>query len=84
MTKAQSIIIENKQSDYSDIIDCEVNNMMFNRTLNSFINNPKCIFNFWVNNDEVEVIERLYSVKHITLKDKAKWALGIVTGNNEF
>ncbi len=83
VTKAQAIIIQNIKSKPSDSIECCVNNTLFERTLGSFVGNPKHIFNFWVNEDEAQVINQLYSVKHITLKGKSNWALGIVTGNNE-
>jgi site-specific DNA-methyltransferase (adenine-specific) len=83
MTKAQAIIIENKPSDTQDMIDCETKTTHFQRTLESFVQNPKHIFNFWTNETEARIINHLYSIKHITLKGKAHWALGIVTGNNE-
>jgi site-specific DNA-methyltransferase (adenine-specific) len=83
VTKAQAIIIENCKSSSLDNIECNIDNLSFNRTLASFKQNPKTIFNFWTDENETKVIDRLYSTKHITLKDKAKWALGIVTGNNE-
>ncbi|MFN3692133.1 MAG: TaqI-like C-terminal specificity domain-containing protein [Fervidobacterium sp.] len=82
VTKAQAVMIENKPSDPLDIIECSNENKVFSRTLQSFAENPKHIFNFWTNESEAEVIKQLYSIKHITLKDRAKWALGIVTGNN--
>lgn len=83
VTKAQSIVIENNASDPNDIIECCSEDNVFNRTLNSFKENPKHIFNFWTNETEAKVINQLYSIKHITLKDRANWALGIVTGNND-
>lgn len=83
MTKAQAIIVENKAGGKNDIIECCIENKSFKRTLISFSENPKQIFNFCTNEIEAQVINHLYSIKHITLKNKAKWALGIVTGNNE-
>jgi site-specific DNA-methyltransferase (adenine-specific) len=83
VTKAQSIIIENKPADSKDSIECCVENVSFKRSLQSFSDNPKLIFNFWTNESEAQVINQLYTAKHTTLKDKASWALGIVTGNNE-
>ena len=82
MTKAQAIIIENRDADSKTQIDCCYNNISFKRSSGSFAENPKHIFNFWTDENEAQVISKLYSVQHITLKDKAKWALGIVTGNN--
>lgn len=83
VTKAQAIVIENNASDPNDIIECCSDNNVFNRTLDSFKENPKHIFNFWTNETEAKVINQLYSIKHITLKGRANWALGIVTGNND-
>jgi site-specific DNA-methyltransferase (adenine-specific) len=83
ITKAQAIIIENKPSDPDDNIECCFENKIFNRQLKSFAENPKHIFNFWANESEAKVINQLYSIKHITLKGRANWALGIVTGNND-
>lgn len=83
LTKAQTIIIEHTKSNDEDEIECCLDNNTFTRSLKSFKHNPKTIFNFWTNEDEAQVIERLYSIKHITLQNKAKWALGIVTGNND-
>lgn len=82
ITKAQGIIIENTESKPDTLVECCVDGDIFNRSLESFRNNPKTIFNLGANEEDEEIIERLYSIKHITLKDRAKWALGIVTGNN--
>lgn len=83
IAKAQAIILKNKEPEPGSIVECKGNNFNFYRSLESFISNPKRIINFWVNKEESEIIKRLYEVNHITLKDKAKWALGIVTGNNK-
>jgi site-specific DNA-methyltransferase (adenine-specific) len=83
LTKAQAIIIENTVASPDDMIECCLKNITFERSLYSFKQNPKHIFNFWTTKQETQVIERLYSTEHTTLKDNAKWALGIVTGNND-
>lgn len=83
VTKAQAIIIKHTEPNANDNIECGLDNINFTRSLKSFKSNPKAIFNFWTNEEEAQVIERLYSVKHITLQGKAKWALGVVTGNND-
>jgi len=83
VTKAQTIIVANCEPDANDVVECCFNNEKYYRPLSSFVNNPKNIFNFWTKSEDSHVIERLYSHHHITLKDKADWALGIVTGNNE-
>jgi len=83
VTKAQAIVIENQPSNSLDLIECCLQDKVFNRTLESFTENPKSIFNFWTNETEAQVINHLYAIQHITLKDRANWALGIVTGNND-
>lgn len=83
ITKAQAIIIENSKAEFNAEVECCFGDTTFHRSLNSFKQNPKLIFNFWTDENETKVIEKLYSTIHTTLKDKAKWALGIVTGNND-
>lgn len=83
MTKAQAIVMENETPNPIETIECCLEGEKFSRTLESFIDNPKSIFNFWTNETEAEVIKQLYSIPHITLKNKAIWGLGIVTGNND-
>lgn len=83
VTKAQAIVIENKACKSHDMVECCIENNTFHRSLVSFAANPKHIFNFWTNENEAQVIKRLYSIKHITLRNRANWALGIVTGNNK-
>ncbi|WP_052910986.1 TaqI-like C-terminal specificity domain-containing protein [Riemerella anatipestifer] len=83
VTKAQAIIIENKEGLNDIEIKCNSENYIYYRNLKSFKNNPKHIFNFWTTKEETEIIEHLYSINHITLENKAKWAIGIVTGDNK-
>ena len=45
--------------------------------------NPDFIFDIHSNKFDSEIIDKIYQTKHITLKNNASWALGIVTGNNK-
>jgi site-specific DNA-methyltransferase (adenine-specific) len=83
ITKAQAVIIKNTNVTADDSIECSVNGVAYSRSLESFIKNPKRIFNFWSNENDAHVINKLYSVAHTTLSSNANWALGVVTGNNE-
>lgn len=83
ITKAQAVIVANNKSNSDTVVECCFNKNSYNRTLSSFKKNPKHIINFWTNEEESKVIDRLYFYNHITLQEKAKWALGIVTGNND-
>ena len=48
-----------------------------------WMNNHDFIFDIHSNDLDSKIIDKIYSTKHTTLKDKASWALGIVTGNNQ-
>jgi site-specific DNA-methyltransferase (adenine-specific) len=83
MTKAQGIVLRNESSSPAQVIECGSADKVFTRTIQSFAENPKSIFNFWTNESEAAVIKQMYTVEHSTLRGNAKWALGIVTGNND-
>lgn len=84
LTKAQAIVLLNKDfENKNNKILCHVGKTKFYRPISSFFNNPKSIINFHCNTEEANVIDHVYSFPHITLKEKAKWGLGIVTGNNK-
>lgn len=82
VVKAQAIVIKKEKPELNEEIECQLNGTYFNRTLSSFSKNPKAILNFYCSADDAEVLEYLYTQPHITLRGNAKWALGIVTGNN--
>lgn len=44
---------------------------------------PQLAFNININSTDSQIIDKLYSVAHSTLKGHADWALGIVTGDNK-
>ena len=81
MTKAQAFMIEKEKASNNNI-SCENIKSNFLRQQNSFYKNPKQILNFWIDNEAASVIDYIYNLPHKTLKNNAKWALGIVTGNN--
>lgn len=45
--------------------------------------NQDFLFDIFNNNDDISIFDKVYEHNHITLKNNADWALGIVTGNNE-
>ncbi|QEN03643.1 restriction endonuclease subunit M [Thiospirochaeta perfilievii] len=47
-----------------------------------FLSNTNNIIDIYCDNNDQELIDKVYSYPHLTLKGRAKWALGIVTGNN--
>lgn len=81
-TEAVGLILS-KNKNNKEKIKCSHQNRSFLRTSQSFLENPKHIFNIHCNENENNVIKHILSIPHITLKNNAKWALGIVTGNNK-
>lgn len=79
-TKAYSFIIKNNH--HLKNIQCRTPTSQHFRTQIDFIKNPNYIINFDATEVEAKVISHLYSYPHQTLVGKAKWGLGIVTGNN--
>lgn len=47
-----------------------------------FDNNYNCIFDINTSNLDENLISKIYSINHKTLKNNARWSLGVVTGNN--
>lgn len=80
-TKAQALILKNSKNANNNIL-CEHGKKRFFRAQNKFRKNPKSIFNFYCSDSEAEIIDHIFSAAHTTLKDKAQWGIGIVTGNN--
>ena len=84
VTKAQAIVLRNNViEDSSQEILCETKGSSYKRKVNSFRFNPKSILNLYCNNEDAETLQYIMSVPHISLKNKASWGLGIVTGNNK-
>ncbi|MBP7653653.1 N-6 DNA methylase, partial [Candidatus Dependentiae bacterium] len=46
-------------------------------------NNNDYIFDIHLTEIDEKILKKIFSIEHITLKDNADWALGIVTGNNK-
>ena len=84
MTKAMAFVAVSCQSSaVSNDVSCEIYNVKKHlRLQRSFFDIPKHILNFHIEEKESEIIRHVFSLPHITLKDNADWALGIITGNN--
>ena len=69
---------------YSPVITMEIiKNGCSSAAGSGFIIEPDFTFNINVNRIDSTIIDKIYSVPHTTLKDRASWALGIVTGDND-
>ncbi len=83
VTSAIAFIIKNKCTSQGNELKIYDNSTINIRTQTSFLTNPYKIINYWIREDEAKLIEYLYHLPHKTLQNNARWALGIVTGNNK-
>lgn len=44
--------------------------------------NPDFLFDVFNNGNDISIFEKIFNSEHITLKENADWALGIVSGDN--
>jgi len=63
-------------------IEAEKNDIKYLVNQHSFQDDEDFILSVFTDKQDITLFDKVYSVKHITLKDKADWALGVVTGNN--
>ena len=84
LTKVKAFVAVNVLNNKDSVVSCEIyNNKCFNRKQSGFINVPKNILNFDIEESENDVLSHVFSIPHICLKNNTEWALGVVTGNNE-
>ena len=50
---------------------------------NKWLKNADFTFNIHAEPLDVKIIDKIYGIQHTNLKNKAQWALGIVTGKNK-
>ena len=82
LTKAQAIILTNKPREQYNLIKCEKAGDSIQRSVDSFLSNPKAILNLHCDHESAATLDYLFSLPHIRLAEQASWGLGIVTGNN--
>lgn len=83
ISKAMAFVISNTTVKGNNT-SCEIFNIRRHlRSQQSFLDIPKYIFNFDIDEQSSEIIRKAYAKPHITLKDNAQWGLGVITGNNK-
>ena len=83
-TRAQSIVLKLNNAQPPPVsVTCKFDDNIYKRSQSEFSNNPNCIYNFHTSSEDAALIKHIFSHPHTTLKDKAQWGLGIVTGNNK-
>jgi site-specific DNA-methyltransferase (adenine-specific) len=83
LTKAKGLVLQKSLARDEHVVNCVTQTSSHKRTWNSFKINPKSILNISCTGRDAEVIDHIFSISHDTLKGKAKYGLGIVTGNNK-
>lgn len=83
LTKAKGILLRLESPEGGTLIKCIVDDKSHFLKQEYFALNPKSIFNFSISDAEAGVISHVSRFPHITLAAKARWGLGIVTGNNK-
>jgi site-specific DNA-methyltransferase (adenine-specific) len=83
ISKAVGMIVQNIKV-HNNTIFCEswIKKNVQIRQQTQFKLNPSAIINFQSTSEEALAIEHIMRRPYITLKGRAKWGLGIVTGNN--
>ena len=83
LAKAKGIIIQKSDKTSGHMTMCETNDRRTRKSQDLFKANPKSILNFSCQKEEAKIIRHLYEIPHLTLAGKARFGLGIVTGNNK-
>lgn len=83
VTKAQAITLRKEAATPHAEVLCEMNGARYKRSIKSLSCNPKSILNLYCNEEDAGTLQHLVSMPYVTLKGKARWGLGIVTGNNK-
>jgi hypothetical protein len=73
--------VKKRPDDQSRIL-VEIDGKRYHVAQGRFTNNEKAVFDVRIQPHEDVLLKRIYAVDHFTLKGHAKWALGIVTGDN--
>jgi predicted RNA methylase len=76
-------LINDKAPDGWNIDVMRENKKTYKIPQSRFKNNDNFLFDVSLSNDEFQILSLLYEKLHVTLKDNAEWALGIVTGDNK-
>ncbi|MBQ3817918.1 MAG: N-6 DNA methylase [Acetobacter sp.] len=81
--QAKSVIACKAKPFSHTLVTCKTKKSKHERLQESFKSNPESIINFEVDANESRVLMEMMSREHDTLKGRASWGLGIVTGNNK-
>jgi SAM-dependent methyltransferase len=75
--------IINKKPHFSNKIEAEKDSSVYEIEQTRIQNNPDHILNVFTDTADISLFDKTYGMQHTTLKGRAEWALGVVTGDNE-
>ena len=81
-TKVYRLDLKKETPCPEHLIQIQRDNNIFRQNQSVYVSDSDYIFNLHYQEDFSDIINKVYAKKHITLKNNADWALGIVTGNN--
>jgi type I restriction-modification system DNA methylase subunit len=81
---SSTIIIDIENSNKNDSVKIVNSQGIHNISYTKLGSNKDMLFNININSEDEKILSKIYSFNHRTLKDNAAWALGIVTGNNNY
>lgn len=81
-TNVVRIDLIKKKADKNTFI-AEKDDLRFQHEQIRLLTNKDLIFDVFTDTDDCMLVDKVFSVKHCTLKDNAIWALGVVTGDNK-
>ncbi|MFZ3074134.1 MAG: N-6 DNA methylase [Minisyncoccales bacterium] len=73
---------KNRDNNLENEVEIKKENQGYRIAQSRWANNQNFIFDIHSSGRDNEIIDKIYQINHTTLKGKADWALGIVTGNN--
>ncbi len=82
MYSAVSLVMRQQEVEEKNTVICHYKQQPYSRRQAQFLTMPRCNINYWTRPDEMQRIEALMRLPHLTLKGHATWGMGIVTGNN--
>ncbi len=75
-------LVKTKPNDDNEVI-VRLDNMQYKVGQKRFVSNQGNVFDIHISPKDEDILRKVYATKHVTLKDNAEWALGIVTGDNK-
>lgn len=83
LSRAVSFVATKQPPDRNQMVRCANAGCITTREQSSFLGNPSSILNYATDAEDATLLRHLYTLPHVTLAGRAKWALGVVTGNNK-